>query len=460
LDDVSRRNNSLLCIGLDPPLETSVKDIITKNSSIIDAVAGIACAVKPNAAFYEARGIPGMEALQETIRRAHDRELPVILDVKRGDIASTADAYASACFDLLDADAVTASPFLGRDSLESFTRRPDRGVFLLCHTSNPGAGDLQELNIGAEPLYLRIARTAPSWSSHRNIGLVVGATFAHLIGGVREVASGIWFLLPGVGAQGGDLEASLEAGLDTDGSKVLVNVSRAVWQAADPAEAAREMRERINSCRTGARRGGNGTYQAQGLKDRIALGLHDMGAVRLGTFTLKSGQSSPIYIDLRLLVSSPRLMADVASALARILSGLSFDRIAAIPYGGLPIGQAVALAVGRPMLYPRKEAKEYGTKKLIEGVFSAGETVVVLDDLITTGASKLKAIEPLLAEGLMTRDVVVLVDREQGGARELAEKGLRLHSVMTVSDLLEALVRHGRIPDSVRQNVRSSLGIT
>jgi uridine monophosphate synthetase len=153
-------------------------------------------------------------------------------------------------------------------------------------------------------------------------------------------------------------------------------------------------------------------------------------------------------------------MADVASALARILCGLSFDRIAAIPYGGLPIGQAVALAVGQPMLYPRKEAKEYGTKKLVEGVFSAGETVVVLDDLITTGASKLKAIEPLLAEGLKASDVVVLVDREQGGARELAEKGLMLHSVMTVSDLLDTLVRHGRIPDSVRQNVRSSLGIT
>ena len=195
------------------------------------------------------------------------------------------------------------------------------------------------------------------------------------------------------------------------------------------------------------------------LSDRIALSLYDLGAVRLGSFTLKSGLTSPIYIDLRLLVSDPKLMADVARAMAGILSGLRFQRIAAIPYGGLPIGQAVAMASGKPLIYPRREVKEYGTKKPIEGTFASGETVVVLDDLITTGASKLEAIEPLLAAGLKVTDAVVLVDREQGGAAELAAKGLALHSVMTVSGLLDALVRHGRVPDSVRPDVRSALGI-
>lgn len=459
LVDVSRRNNSLLCIGLDPPLNMGTEEVLPANRRIIDATASSACAVKPNAAFYEARGAEGWHLLHETIRHAHARGLPVILDVKKGDISSTAEAYARACFDALEADAVTASPLLGRDSVEGFTARADRGVFLLCHTSNPGAGDLQEMRVDGAPLYQRIAAMACSWNARGNIGLVVGATYPHLVAGVRACAPDLWFLLPGVGAQGGDLEASLAAGLDDDCGKVLVNVSRALWQAADPAEAACRLRDRINACRLPReRRSLTGVHDSR-LVDEIALGLHDLGAVRFGSFTLKSGQSSPVYIDLRLLVSNPRLMATVARAMAEVLEGLRFDRIAAIPYGGLPIGQAVALASGRPLLYPRREVKDYGTKKAIEGAYTTGETVLVLDDLVTTGASKLEAIEPLAAAGLKVKDVVVLVDREQGGARELAAAGLTLHSLMTVSHLLEALVRQGRITDQVRSDVRRALGI-
>ena len=156
-------------------------------------------------------------------------------------------------------------------------------------------------------------------------------------------------------------------------------------------------------------------------------------------------------------MSDPSLMALVARALRDILAPLRFDRIAAIPYGGLPIGQAVALSTGKPLLYPRREAKDYGTKKLIEGAFNPGETVVVLDDLVTTGGSKIEALTPLLDAGLKVTDVVVLVDREQGGAAELALHGLTLHAALTLSQILDCLVRHGRLNDSVRADVHAAL---
>jgi len=466
LEKSSRRSGSLLCVGLDPQLDgIAPADILPLNRKVIDATCEAACLYKPNAAFYEARGAEGMEALKATIDYIHDKGLPVLLDAKRGDISSTAEAYAKAVFDVLEADAVTLSPLLGSDSVEPFARRAERGLFLLCHTSNPGARDLQELDAGGVPFYERIAAAAQSWNSRGNIGLVIGATYPEVLARVRALAPDMWFLLPGVGSQGGDLEASVSAGLDARCSGVIVNVSRAVYGAADPGAAARELRDRIEAAR--AAKGKAAGSAAIGpvspgsdLVERIALGLHDLGAVRFGEFTLKSGRTSPIYIDLRLLVSDPALMAIVARAFAGLLAGLRFDRIAAIPYGGLPIGQAAALAIGAPLVYPRREAKDYGTEKLIEGRFEHGETVVVLDDLITTGGSKLEAIAPLSDAGLKVTDVAVLVDLEQGGREELAARGLRLHSVLTLSSLLDILVRRGRIGETVRSDVRRALELT
>jgi uridine monophosphate synthetase len=299
---------------------------------------------------------------------------------------------------------------------------------------------------------------------------VVGATFPESLARVRAAAPTMWILLPGAGAQGGNLEASLAAGLDAEGSRVLVNVSRGVTAAPDPGRAAEEYCRQIREARHAARSAspavpagiagdGRTAGPAQSVVDEIARGLHELGAVRFGEFTLKSGLKSPIYIDLRLLVSDPRLMARAASAMAGLLEGLRFDRIAALPYGGLPIGQAVSLASGRPLIYPRREAKDYGTRKLIEGTHAAGETVVVLDDLVTTGRSKIEAMQPLSEAGLKITDVVVLIDREQGGRAELAARGVCLHSVMTISQFLDSLVRQGRIAASVRGDVRSALGL-
>jgi uridine monophosphate synthetase len=244
--------------------------------------------------------------------------------------------------------------------------------------------------------------------------------------------------------------------MNAEGSGVLVNVSRAICQAKDPGAAAREYRDAINAARRGGKPRAD-AVRSNALLDEISLGLHSLGAVRFGDYTLKSGAKSPIYIDLRLLVSDPGLMASAARALSGIMSGLHYDRIAAIPYGGLPIGQAVALSTGKPLLYPRREVKEHGTKKLIEGIFAPGETVVVLDDLITTGGSKIEALTPLQDAGLKVEDVVVLVDREQGGSAELAWKGIALHAVLTLTQILDCLVRHGRIDEAVRANAHAAL---
>jgi len=185
----------------------------------------------------------------------------------------------------------------------------------------------------------------------------------------------------------------------------------------------------------------------------IAPRLHRLGAVQFGDFKLKSGARSPVYIDLRLLAADPALLADVARAYASLLEGLAFDVIAAIPYAGLPIGTAVALETGRPMVYPRREVKEYGTRRAVEGRFEEGQTAVVLDDLISSGESKIEAIEPLVAAGLSVADVVVLIDREGGGAEALQAAGYQLHSVLTLTEIAEDLAEAGLVTDALRDTV-------
>jgi uridine monophosphate synthetase len=180
-------------------------------------------------------------------------------------------------------------------------------------------------------------------------------------------------------------------------------------------------------------------------KEKLCNELSDIGAVKFGLFTLKSGLLSPIYIDLRVLVSYPNVLRDVAAELIKIKAPLEFDRIAGIPYAAISIATAVSLLAGYPMIYPRKEQKGYGTKREIEGEFKPGETILVYDDLITTGASKFEAIAPLEEAGLKVNDIVVLVDREQGGGKELAEKGYTLHSVFTISEVLDFLLKNGKI---------------
>jgi len=440
--------DSLLCVGLDPdPLRLpdwallADDPVLEFNRRLIELTAPYASAFKLNSSCYEALGTAGWGTLQQSIALVPP-EIPVILDAKRADVGPSAEAYARAAFDVLDVDAITVSPYLGEDALTPFFRRAERGVFVLCHTSNPGAGAVQELSCGGRALYERVAELALSWNARGNVGLVVGATYPSAVQRLRSLVPDMVFLVPGLGAQGGDLRGAIAAGLDSQGQGMLLSVSRGVIFDPQPDQAAARWRDAINAARTSRT---TSTLVDRALEDDLVLALHAAGCVQFGEFRLHSGELSPIYIDLRLLVSVPALLQSVARAMAALLRDLQYDRLAAIPYAALPIGTAVALEMNQPLIYPRREVKAYGTQRAIEGQFLPGERVVVLDDVVTTGRSKLGAIAPLQAAGLRVEDIVVLVDREQGGAQQLAAQGYRVHSVLRLGQIVDVLARSGRI---------------
>ena len=233
-----------LCVGLDSDYEKipeaarvpGVREtIVNFNRAIIDATKTSVCAFKPNAAFYEAYGDEGWKALRETIQYIHDEApgVPVIVDAKRGDIGSTSAAYARAIFDHLHADAVTVQPYLGADGVRPFLERSDKGVFVLCRTSNGSAREFQDLTVGDRPLYMTVAdAVANRWNAAGNCGLVVGATYPEELHAVREAAPELPILIPGVGAQGGDLEAAVHAGRDARGQGIIVAASRSILFAS------------------------------------------------------------------------------------------------------------------------------------------------------------------------------------------------------------------------------------
>jgi orotidine-5'-phosphate decarboxylase len=273
LDARIRSTGSVLCLGIDiepgalpPGFPADLEGVAAFGRLVLDAAAPFAAAVKVNVAFFERWGSAGVRAL-ETLRAAVPTDVPFIADAKRGDIGSTATQYAHALFDALDADAITVSPYLGGEAIMPLLERPDRFAYVLCRTSNPGAGELQALEVSAdpvtgapaEPLSHRVARRVADWVAPGTVGLVVGATAPEELAAVRAVVPGLPFLVPGIGAQGGDIDGALTHGMatatpggDVAGGALLVNVSRGISGAAagadDPAIAVAE------AARTWARR--------------------------------------------------------------------------------------------------------------------------------------------------------------------------------------------------------------
>ena len=252
VDDCS----SLLCVGIDPHVSDlsspTAASALTFSLNLVKQTARYAAAFKPNAAFFEVFGAEGWTALKQVmdaINEESDRmgsRIPIILDAKRGDISSTAEAYAKSAFEFLGADCITLNPYLGKDSIDPFLNYSQKGVFLLCKTSNKGSMDLQDVTLSSgETMYIHVARLAETWNEKNNIGLVVGATHTDAMKSIRAAAPNLWFLAPGVGAQGGELETALRAGLRKDGKGLLLPISRSISRAENPGKAAAEIRDEI-----------------------------------------------------------------------------------------------------------------------------------------------------------------------------------------------------------------------
>jgi orotidine-5'-phosphate decarboxylase len=248
--NAGRSNRSLLCVGLDPDPELMPKvKPLEFNQDIIDATCDLVCAYKLNLAFYEAQGARGITLLTKTIDHipAH---IPVIGDAKRGDIGNTAKFYAKALFSTLGFDAATVNPYLGFDSIEPFINYKNKGIFILGLTSNPGASDFQRLLCAGASLYDLVAQKAKQWNIYGNVGMVVGATYIGELKRIRSICLNMPLLIPGIGAQGGDLASAVKYGVDAKGENAIIAVSRQIIYASkekDFAQAARDMAEKIRN---------------------------------------------------------------------------------------------------------------------------------------------------------------------------------------------------------------------
>ena len=454
------QNQSLLFVGLDPnpemmPKHYNSQDIMSDLQNwlqfIITETADFVCAYKPTLGFYEALGVPGLELLQKilTVIPSH---IPIILDAKHSDL-NTSTVFARAVFTQWNIDAITLSPYTGQDHVAPFLVYPDKAVFILCCTSNLGAEALQQYPTNESPLYLQVVKESKNWGTPEQLGLEVGTINPEVLALIRAVAPERIIMARSVWAEGSNLNQILEAGLSANGDGLLIPVPQDMLSQPKLAENIQVLRAEINQAKTKIVRDASTcavwlsdvSVSNQHPQQDLILQLYDIGCIMFGSFVQASGATFPYYIDLRKIISNPQIFNQVLSAYEKILSSLNFDRLAGIPYGSLPTATGLSLRLHCPMIYPRKEVKAHGTRRLIEGSFYPGETVVVVDDILITGKSVMEGAEKLKSAGLNIQDIVVLIDHENGVKSRLLDNGYQGHSVFTLSEITETLYQVGRI---------------
>ena len=475
LNGAIAQNQSLLFVGLDPNPEMLPERYSQKSDpkSMIDSLwnwleftisqtSDLVCAYKPTLGFYAALGIPGWELLQRTLK-AIPAHIPIILDAKHSDL-NTSTIFAKTVFEEWQIDAITLSPYAGQDHVAPFLVYPDKAVFILCTTSNPGAAILQQYPTAESPFYLQVVKEAKNWGTPEQLGLEVGTIQPNILAKIRKEAPERVILARSIWSEGGNLKNLLSAGLNYNGDGLLLPVSQDMLGSENLSTQLQSLRAEINDLRTEISQE-NSTCSVwfpdvcllnkHPLLDLI-LQLYDIGCIMFGEFVQASGATFPYYIDLRKIISNPQIFHQIVIAYAEILKDLTYDRIAGIPYGSLPTATGLSLHLNSPMIFPRKEVKAHGTRKVIEGNFNPGEVVVVVDDILISGKSVMEGAEKLKYAGLNVNDIVVFMDHEQGVKDRLRENGYQAHAVLTISEITETLYAAGRISEEQFKTLETS----
>ena len=488
LTDAMAKRQSLLVTGLDPNPEM-LQSWATRHGmggrsflsqarhwikAVIEETAPHVCAYKPSLGFYQSLGPVGLELLHE-VRDLVPRELPLIVDTKHGDLNSSS-AMAQYLFKEFGADAVTLSPLAGQDIAAPFLLYPGKAVVMTCHSSNQSARLFQHYPSEETPLYLQIVRETQLWGTPEQVLLEVGTSDPAILARVRAEAPERFLILRSLWNEEDNLEAMLEAGLSAAADGLLLPLPQHLLVEDDLASKAEALKQEISSTRQrwlekqartdqdqqdGARCDLWLPGQAQS-RDQLEIHrdealssliveLFDIGCLLFGEYVQASGAVFNYYIDLRQIISDPNLFHRVLHAYAGELEGLIFDRIAGIPYGSLPTATGLSLQLHKPLIYPRKEVKAHGARRLIEGDFKEGDQVVVVDDILITGGSVLEAITKLESSGLVVRDVVVFIDHggdhDRHAKERLSEAGYRCHAVLSIDQITNVLHQAGRLND-------------
>jgi uridine monophosphate synthetase len=483
--------------------------------TVIEATAPHVCAYKPSLGFYQALGSTGLELLRE-VRELVPLDIPLIIDAKHGDLNSSS-ALAAYLFRNLGADAVTLSPLAGQDIAAPFLLYPEKAVVVTCHSSNPASRVLQHFPSEDNPFYLRIVREAQLWATPEQLLLEVGTSDPAILERVRREAPERFLILRSLWAEEDRLDALLEAGLTPDADGLLLPLPQNLLVEDDIAERADRLKRRISDRRerwleasqltrqascslwlpdqetaaaasslggtavelaasspSGGEPGsaagmapGSGSTptpssRPEPASDSLAaliIDLFDIGCLLFGEYVQASGAVFKYYIDLRQIISDPNLFHRVLHTYAEKLEGLEFERIAGIPYGSLPTATGLSLQLHKPLIYPRKEVKAHGARRLIEGDFEEGDRVAVVDDILISGGSVLEGIAKLESSGLVVRDVVVFLDHggdkvqveDRGGRRRLELAGYRCHAVVDIARITAVLRGAGRLSASQAQ---------
>jgi uridine monophosphate synthetase len=474
LTDAIASHQSLLIAGLDPNPEmleswnrqrgSSTGSFLSQArrwlKAVINATDEHICAYKPSLGFYQALGPTGLELLHE-VRDLVPRSIPLIVDCKHGDLNSSS-ALAHYLFEELGADAVTLSPLPGQDIAAPFLLHGDKGVVVTCHSSNPASRVVQHYPNASQPLYLELVREAQRWGTPEQVLLEIGTSEPEILARVRQAAPSRFVILRSLWAEEQRLEALLRAGLTPAGDGLLLPLPQNLLVGEDIGAQALQLKQTVNDMRQAQA----GPHQPDTCAlwlpppleapadrsqppsdnlDALIVDLFDIGCLLFGDYVQASGAVFNYYIDLRQIISDPNLFHRVLHAYGERMQGLLFDRIAGIPYGSLPTATGLSLQLKKPLIYPRKEVKAHGARRLIEGDFNPGDTAVVVDDILITGGSVLEGIAKLEGSGLVVRDVVVFIDHGGSARQWLADAGYRTHAVLELAQITRALRQAGRL---------------